>query len=424
MVRVSFLAIIATAAAGCTCPELEATVKEHEATLSKMQEEHREAMKAVEIRFVALEAMINQWPPGPPFEGHTASGSIVGRNLLSTGPGNPPVTRIDSTSVETRNLTVTNIHMDGTLYWRGEAWEPQQPSPVPSPVPNPVPTPAPTVLGGAVAQFAYVSSNTKVTIDSTSFVEPSVDYRVIISPKDASNTVKISYQIPTNPGSSYARNTIYTFKAFKIIGGVKSYSLTSAGGSSGSRNSIAGMAIRPVGFDANDPMWANFEVIDQPGTTSAVTYGFDFKRGTGGSGNLYFGYSACNCATSGFSSDVTIAAEEYWPDGVARSSNFALAQFVFKASNFYSVYDSTSFIEPSIDYRVSITPKASDSIIRLRYQVPCQPGDSYASNTIYTYRAFRMVGGVKSYDLTSAGLSLGSRNTVAGLVIRPVGYDR
>ena len=174
------------------------------------------------------------------------------------------------------------------------------------------PTSSVSSTGSLAHQFVHLTSNTQTTIDSTSFIEPSSDYRVTITPKSASSTIRVRYFVPCQPGSSYATNTIYTFRSFKIIGGAQSYALTSAGDVVGTRNNFAGLSIRPVGYDSNDPMFSMWDVIDEPGTTSAVTYGFDFKRETGGTGNVYFGFSAGDNADWGFSSDVIIVAEEIY----------------------------------------------------------------------------------------------------------------
>jgi hypothetical protein len=163
---------------------------------------------------------------------------------------------------------------------------------------------------GTPVQVQYTSSGTRVSVDSTSFTEPSSNYRVSITPKSTASMIKLTYFIPMNPGNNYATNTIFSLRAFRIIGGSTSYALTSAGSSNGSRNVFAGLTIRPVGYDSNDPMFATFTVIDFPNTTSTCTYGFDFKRETGGGGVVYFGYSAGDSSNWGFDTDVLIIAEE------------------------------------------------------------------------------------------------------------------
>ena len=164
---------------------------------------------------------------------------------------------------------------------------------------------------GSIIQVQYTASSTRTTVDSTSFVEPSSSYRVSITPTSTSNYIILRYFIPMNPGGSYASNTIYTIRAWREIGGgARSYALTSAGNTNGSRNVFAGVTFRPPGYDLNDPCTQNFTVVDAPSTTSACVYGFDFKRETGGSGNMYFGYSAGDSSNWGFDSDIVIVAEE------------------------------------------------------------------------------------------------------------------
>jgi hypothetical protein len=120
----------------------------------------------------------------------------------------------------------------------------------------------------------------------------------------------LNYYIPVNPGASYQANTIFSFRAFRSVGGTKSYSLTSSGTTNGARNVLSGMTIRPPGYDVNDPMWVNFFALDLPGTTSACEYGFECMRETGGTGVLYFGYSSGDSAVWGYDTDILIVAQE------------------------------------------------------------------------------------------------------------------
>jgi hypothetical protein len=161
-------------------------------------------------------------------------------------------------------------------------------------------------------KISYTSSGTRTTVDSTSFVEPSSSYRVSITPSTTSSGIKVTYFIPGNLNGAWAGNTIYTFRAWREIGGgSRSYSLTSAGGSNGSRNVIAGMTDRPHnGVDGNDPTTIEFTVIDYPSTTSSCVYGFEYKRETGGGGTLYFGYSQGDTSNWGFDTDILLIAEE------------------------------------------------------------------------------------------------------------------
>jgi len=164
------------------------------------------------------------------------------------------------------------------------------------------------LANGCPVQVQYTSSGTRTTVDSTSFVEPSTSYRVAITPKSTSSMIRLRFFIPANAYG--ASNTIYTVRLFRIIGGSTSYSLTSAGSSNGSRNVIAGSTFRPPGYDNNDPMPMIIDAVDFPNTTSTCTYGFEFKRETGGAGTVYFGYTQGDNSNWGFDADIVIIAEE------------------------------------------------------------------------------------------------------------------
>jgi hypothetical protein len=165
------------------------------------------------------------------------------------------------------------------------------------------------LANGCPVQVQYTSSGTRTTVDSTSFVEPSTSYRVAITPKSTSSMIRLRFFIPTNADG--ASNTIYTLRLFRIISGTTSYALTSAGSSNGSRNVIAGSTFRPLnGYDGNDPMPMIIDAVDFPNTTSTCTYGFEFKRETGGGGTVHFGKSNGDNSNWGFDADILIIAEE------------------------------------------------------------------------------------------------------------------
>jgi hypothetical protein len=269
----------------------------------------------------------------------------------------------------------------------------------------------------SLSQFVYKISEARTTVDSTSFVEVDSDYRVTLIPKSTTGVIRLRFQVPTNPFANYAANTIYTFRTFRTIGGITTYGLTSAGDASGSRNAFAGRCIRPVGFDANDPMFTTWDVVDEPGTLSAVTYGFTFKRESGGSGNLYFGYSGGDNADNGWSAPIVITAEEF---GSTEGDN-ALVQSVVTSSATRASGDTKAFAEASSDYRVTITPASPSSLVRLRYQVPGNAAGP--ANLIYSFRAFRMVGGVATSALASHGSLPVSLRLPVSHQARPVGYD-
>ena len=167
-------------------------------------------------------------------------------------------------------------------------------------------------LNSTVLQTRYVSSTTRTNIDTTTLVEVSTAYRVTITPRFANSLIVLNYFIPMNPGASYATNTIYTIRAWRSTNGgaTRTYSLTSAGAQLSNRIGMAGVTFRPPGYDLNDPMTQNFFVLDTPGTVSLCTYGFEFRRESGGTGNVYFGYSAGDSTVWGFNTNITITAQE------------------------------------------------------------------------------------------------------------------
>lgn len=167
------------------------------------------------------------------------------------------------------------------------------------------------IPSGSVIQTQYTTSTTRTTMNSTSFSEPSSNYRVLITPSSSSSIIILYYYIPWNPGANYASNTIFNFRAFRIIGGSTTFSLTSTSGSSnGSRNIYSGQAIRPQGYDLNDSLATFFTAIDAPGTTSQCTYGFQAKREGGGNGTMYFGYSSSDNSDWGWDTNINIIAQE------------------------------------------------------------------------------------------------------------------
>jgi hypothetical protein len=91
-------------------------------------------------------------------------------------------------------------------------------------------------------------------------------------------------------------------------------------------------------------------------------------------------------------------------------------QHISSASRYSTTH--TSWTEPGADYRVTITPQYSNSMIQIVYQMCFNYGA--ASNVLAGLRAFRIIdGGSKSYALTSAGTSWGVRHPIAGAYIRP-----
>jgi len=102
--------------------------------------------------------------------------------------------------------------------------------------------------------------------------------------------------------------------------------------------------------------------------------------------------------------------------GIFPAGHVLQVQHIASASRYSTTH--TSWTEPGADYRVTITPQYSNSMIQIVYQMCFNYGA--ASNVLAGLRAFRIIdGGSKSYALTSAGTSWGVRHPIAGAYIRP-----
>jgi len=160
---------------------------------------------------------------------------------------------------------------------------------------------------GSVIQTQYVSSATRVTSNAGTFTEPSTNYRVTITPTSTTSVIILRYFIPSGFVSSYQPYYVHKTRAFRMVSGTKSYNITSSGTNNSNRPGHSGITLRPSnGYDGNDPFFLAFDAIDIPGTTSAVTYGFEFASG---GGTLSFGYMGPDVAY-GYDTNVTITAME------------------------------------------------------------------------------------------------------------------
>jgi len=168
---------------------------------------------------------------------------------------------------------------------------------------------------GHVIQTQRTYSDTKSSISSSTnntWTEPSTNYRVTITPKFQNSMMIVKYFIPINiTAANAAPNCIKLLRAFCIIGsGSKEYDLSSQGGTSASRQQIAGHGFRKLnGHDANDQQAESFIAIDYPNTTSSIVYGFEYYQEQSSASDDYFGHSSYHTAW-GYSSRIIITVQE------------------------------------------------------------------------------------------------------------------
>ena len=140
---------------------------------------------------------------------------------------------------------------------------------------------------GNVIQTVVVKSNTTSTINSTSFVEADSDYRVQITPVNSANRIFLT--ITTSGTMNGANNTVFMTQIVKLTSGSATTITSSA--PDGTRH-IADYVARPNnGQDANDVYHMTMSGYDDPGSASQQTYGFRYRRETGGDGSIFFGQS-------------------------------------------------------------------------------------------------------------------------------------
>ena len=140
---------------------------------------------------------------------------------------------------------------------------------------------------GNVIQTVVVKSDTTSSLNTTSFSEASTDYRVQITPINSANRIFLTmYASGTMNG---ANNTVFMTQIVKLTSGSATTITSSA--PDGTRH-IADYVARPSnGQDANDVYYMRMLGFDDPSSTSQQTYGFRYRRESGGDGSIFFGQS-------------------------------------------------------------------------------------------------------------------------------------
>ena len=162
---------------------------------------------------------------------------------------------------------------------------------------------------GSIIQTVVMQSDTKTSLNVTSFTEASSNYRINITPTHADNRIYLTYLILAN--AYMATNTLFQLRAEKYTTGcAATITSRSTWGSAASRQPVDFIARPGNGYDANDQNTIMWECFDDPNSTATQTYGFTYSRETGGSGTIYFGYSYTNNSSWGFHHPVTIIARE------------------------------------------------------------------------------------------------------------------
>ena len=104
---------------------------------------------------------------------------------------------------------------------------------------------------GSIIQTVVMSTDTKATLNVTSFTESSSSYRIQITPTHADNRIHLCYHMMTN--TNMASNTLFMMRAEKYTSGsAATITSRSTWSSAGSRYPVD-FATRPAnGQDGND----------------------------------------------------------------------------------------------------------------------------------------------------------------------------
>ncbi|MFI5220821.1 MAG: beta strand repeat-containing protein [Bacteroidia bacterium] len=160
---------------------------------------------------------------------------------------------------------------------------------------------------GTVVQTIVKISEQTGSLNTTTFTEVDTNYRISIVPKFANSIFLIEYSFSIN--TSMQNNTVFQMQLVRDIGVTDS--LIGAGPANGNRNRTSYVSRPNNGYDSNDMQNVYMVAKDAgltPGTT--YTYGFKYRRETGGSGTCYFNYSNLNDAVFGFSGVMTMKINE------------------------------------------------------------------------------------------------------------------
>lgn len=160
---------------------------------------------------------------------------------------------------------------------------------------------------GMVVQTIVKTSELPSSLNVTTYTEANTDYRVSFTPKFNNSIILIEYSFPIN--TAMASNTVFDMQLIRDIGGTEV--LVGVGPVNGSRQQVSFVGRPGNGTDSNDRMNVSMIAKDS-GLTSGTsyTYGFKYRRETGGSGICYFNSSNLDSNVYGFSGIMTMKITE------------------------------------------------------------------------------------------------------------------
>lgn len=154
------------------------------------------------------------------------------------------------------------------------------------------------VAPGTVLQMVVLTSETTSSLNVTNFTEAHQDYRISITPKGINSIFIIEYYFSIN--TQLSSNTVFHMQLIRDIGGTEVP--IGIGPVNALRDRTTFVSRPNNGYDINDQQSVYLVAKDANLTfNNNYTYGFKYRRESGGSGTTYFNYTNGNSIDFGFS---------------------------------------------------------------------------------------------------------------------------
>jgi len=169
-----------------------------------------------------------------------------------------------------------------------------------------------SIASGQVVQTVISTSDYKSSLNVTEFTEPpGGQYRISITPRLSNSKILVEFYFSVN--TQMWSNTVFHFQIVRNIG-TGSEVLVGVGPAYGSRRRVTLVSRPSNGYDTNDQQTIYLMGVDTGLTAGQTyTYGFKYRRETGGSGTIYFNYHPHDNSVYAFSGIMTMKLTEIAP---------------------------------------------------------------------------------------------------------------
>lgn len=160
---------------------------------------------------------------------------------------------------------------------------------------------------GSIVQTVIATSTTPASLDVTNFTEADASYRIAITPKYADSRFLVEFYFPAH--QPMAVNTVHHIQLVRDPAGTPTPIGT--GPVSGTRQRVTWVSRPNNGYDSNDQTSIYLLGTDSGlAAGTPTTYGFRYRRETGGSGAINFLRHTADNAVYAFSGVMTMKVTE------------------------------------------------------------------------------------------------------------------